>query len=126
LNDCDSDDPSIRRHRSSVGSAVINVSAKMDYAVRAMCALAESPGSMSTGELADSQGLPRKFLEEVLNELRQSGVLETKRGAGGGYWCARSPSEISLADVARPFIGTLSQVRGEHPESGIYRPDFRR
>jgi len=97
------------------------VSAKIDYAVRATCALAESPGPISTKVLADSNGLPRKFLEEVLNNLRQSGVLKSKRGVGGGYWCARAPSEITLADVARPFVETLSQVRGEPPESGVYK-----
>ena len=68
----------------------MDIPAKSDYAVRAMLALAEltadDPESLATVEqLADQQGLPRKFLEAILRDLRRAGLVRTRRGAHGGY-----------------------------------------
>ena len=108
------------RRRSSGGNAVVNISARVDYGIRVLCALAASDGPMTSEQLAAAQGLPHKYLESVLTELRRSSLLISKRGADGGYRLARPPSEISLADVIRALVGTLAEVRGQRPEGTSY------
>ena len=108
------------RRRSSGGNAVVNISARVDYGIRVLCALAAADGPMTSEQLAAAQGLPHKYLESVLTELRRSSLLISKRGADGGYRLARPPSEISLADVIRALVGTLAEVRGQRPEGTSY------
>ena len=97
------------------------ISAKVDYAVRALCALADADGDAVTAEsLAKAQGLPAKFLESILNDMRRAGLLVSQRGADGGYRLSRSPKEISVADVIRPLDGPLAEVRGLRPEAANY------
>ncbi|MGA8727042.1 MAG: Rrf2 family transcriptional regulator [Acidimicrobiales bacterium] len=97
------------------------ISAKVDYAVRALCTLADADGKPITAEaLAQSQGLPSKFLESILNDMRRAGILYSQRGAEGGYWLSRPASEISVADVIRPLDGPLAEVRGLRPEAATY------
>ena len=102
----------------------MRVSAKADYAVRAMIELAASgtEGEPCKGELiAEAQGIPMPFLENILAELRHHGLVQSRRGAQGGYWLARLPSEVTLADVIRAVEGPLASVRGERPEELRYR-----
>jgi Rrf2 family protein len=108
------------RRRSSGGNAVVNISARVDYGIRVLCALAASGGPMTSEQLAAAQGLPHKYLESVLTELRRGSLLVSKRGADGGYRLARPPSDISLADVIRALVGTLAEVRGLRPEGTSY------
>jgi Rrf2 family protein len=99
----------------------MRVSAKVDYAVRAAAELAASGEGPIKGEtLAQSQGIPLKFLENILGELKHAGLVRSQRGAEGGYWLARPAAEITIADVIRAVEGPLASVRGEAPESVRY------
>ncbi len=97
------------------------ISAKVDYAVRALCTLADGGQRPITAEsLARSQHLPAKFLESILNDMRRAGILHSQRGADGGYRLSRPASEITVADVIRPLDGPLAEVRGLRPEATSY------
>ena len=98
------------------------ISAKVDYAVRVLLTLASTPaGPPTKGEtLARAQGLPVKFVENTLVELRRAGIVTSKRGAEGGYRLARPADEIAVADVFRMLEGPLAEVRGERPEDTVY------
>lgn len=103
----------------------MRISAKVDYAVRACVELAvRSPrradGATKGDQLGTAQGIPTKYLENILSELRRSGIVGSQRGAEGGYWLARPASEISVADVIRAVEGPLADVRGEAPEQLDY------
>ena len=98
------------------------ISAKVDYAVRVLLALASAPaGSTMKGEtLATAQGLPVKFIENTLVELRRAGIVSSQRGSEGGYRLARPADAIAVADVFRVLEGPLAEVRGERPEDTVY------
>ena len=99
----------------------MRVSAKVDYALRAMAELAAAPGGPVTKErLAQAQEIPPKFLESILLELRHAGLVASQRGAEGGYWLGRPAEEISLADVIRAVEGPIATVRGARPEDVEY------
>jgi Rrf2 family protein len=99
----------------------VHITARADYAVRAVCELAaRRPGHASRQELADAQDIPGKFLESILGDLRRAGLLESQRGAAGGYRLAREPADIPLADVIRAIEGPLAAVRGMPPEDIVY------
>jgi Rrf2 family protein len=100
----------------------MRVSAKVDYAVRAAVELAAADTPPVKGELlAQAQNIPLKFLENILGELRHAGLVRSQRGTEGGYWLARPPEEITIADVIRAVEGPLAHVRGEPPESLAYK-----
>ncbi|MGH3089857.1 MAG: RrF2 family transcriptional regulator [Rubrobacteraceae bacterium] len=102
----------------------MQVSAKVDYALRAMAELAvedgESSGTMRGAAISEAQGIPKKFLENILHDLRRAGLVRARRGAGGGYQLSRPPEEITLADVIRAVEGPLANVRGDWPEDVSY------
>jgi Rrf2 family protein len=100
----------------------VNISAKADYAMRALLLLAvDETGKPVKGQhLAKTQGIPLKFLENILTELRNAGIVASQRGADGGYWLARKPSEVTLADIIRAVDGPLAHVRGLRPETTSY------
>lgn len=99
----------------------MHISAKVEYAMRALLTLAAADGGPLKAEaLAGSQGLPVKFLENILNELRRAGLVASQRGAEGGYRLARPASAITLAQVIRPLDGPLAEVRGLRPEATAY------
>ncbi|BCJ38773.1 Rrf2 family transcriptional regulator [Actinocatenispora thailandica] len=99
----------------------MRLSARVDYALRAAAELAAATESPVTSEqLARAQEIPGKFLEHILNQLRRAGLVRSQRGPVGGYWLARPPEEISLADIIRAVDGPLLGVRGERPESVDY------
>ena len=95
----------------------MRVSAKADYAVRAMVELASSgasEGKPAKGEaLAGAQSIPVRFLENILGELRVHGLVHSRRGADGGYWLARQADDVTLAEVIRAVEGPLATVHGE-------------
>ena len=97
------------------------ISAKVDYAVRALCTLADSEGALTAEGLASAQGLPAKFLESILNDMRRAGLLTSQRGPDGGYCLARPASEITVAEVIRPLDGPLAEIRGLRPEAANYQ-----
>jgi Rrf2 family protein len=102
--------------------AHVHISAKSDYAMRAMLVLANAPvGSwVKTEVVAEEHHLPRKFLEAILSDLRRARLVESLRGAEGGYRLARPPAKIFVADVMRAVDGPLAEVRGLRPETLHY------
>ncbi len=99
----------------------MRISAKVDYAVRAAVELAAAGGDPVKGEaIADAQGIPLKFLENILGELKHTGIVASRRGAQGGYWLAKDAGEVSLADIVRAVEGPLATVRGQGPETLRY------
>ena len=98
----------------------MQVSARTDYAVRAMVQLAGTDGPASRGTIAAAQAIPAKFLETILLRLREGGLLVAQRGTTGGYALARSAETITIADVIRVVDGPLAAVRGLPPEDTAY------
>ena len=99
----------------------VRVTAKVDYAVRAVLELAEGADGPVKGErIAQAQGIPLKFLENILGDLRHAGIVRAQRGAEGGYWLARPATEVTVGEVIRAVEGPLASVRGEPPESVDY------
>ena len=98
----------------------MRVSAKVDYALRAMLELAAA-GALVKGErLATAQGIPQKFLEGILLDLRHAELVTSRRGVEGGYALGRPAEEISLADVIRAVEGPIATVRGVRPDDVRY------
>ena len=99
----------------------MQISAKVDYACRALCALAASDGAALTAEeIARDQDLPVRFLRTILNELRRGSIVASQRGNEGGYRLGRRPEEITLGEVIRRLEGPLAEVRNERPEHAVY------
>ncbi len=96
----------------------MRISAKTDYAVRAAVELAavsdEFP--LKSERIAQAQGIPLRFLENILVQMRQGGIVVSRRGAEGGYRLADPPDQITVADVIRAIDGPLAAVAGERPE----------
>jgi Rrf2 family protein len=97
----------------------VRVSAKTDYALRAALELAAAPDEKPVkGErIATAQAIPLRFLENILMQLRHAGLVESRRGADGGYRLARPAGEVTLADVIRAIDGPLAGVSGARPET---------
>ena len=99
----------------------MRVSAKVDYALRASIELAAAaPGQVKGERHATAQAIPHKFLENILADLRNGGLVASQRGADGGYRLARPPAEITVADVIRVVEGPIASVRGERPDELAY------
>jgi Rrf2 family protein len=99
----------------------MRISAKADYAVRAALTLAAADDPPVKGErIADAQHIPLKFLENILIDLRQAGLVASQRGPDGGYRLDGSPDKITVADVIRAVDGPLASVRGGRPEETDY------
>lgn len=97
--------------------AAVHISKKTDYALRAVLELAVSPDRLCRGEeIARTQNIPAKFLENILFDLKRADIVTTQRGVGGGYRLARTPETISLADVVRAIDGPLVTVHGLRPD----------
>ncbi|WP_413760404.1 RrF2 family transcriptional regulator [Streptomyces sp. MMBL 11-3] len=92
----------------------MHISAKADYAMRALLELAREPSRPLTCEaMASSQEIPFRFLKSVVGELRRAGLVRSQRGCEGGYWLGRPAEEITLLDVTRAVDGELITLRGE-------------
>ena len=99
----------------------MHISARVEYALRALCTLAARNGEPLTAEeLANAQGLPVRFLRAILNELRRVGIVTSQRGNEGGYQLARPAAEITVGEVFRRLEGPLAEVRGVRPEAATY------
>jgi Rrf2 family protein len=99
----------------------VRVSAKADYAIRAAVELAAAGEGPVKGErIAKAQGIPPNFLENILADLRNAGIVATRRGAEGGYWLSSPPENVSIADVIRAVDGPLANVRGVRSEQVVY------
>jgi Rrf2 family protein len=99
----------------------MRISAKADYAVRAALELAAATQVPLKGErIADAQRIPLKFLENILVDLRQAGLVASQRGPDGGYRLDRPASEITVADIIRAVDGPLAVVHGDRPDATSY------
>ncbi|GAB2588163.1 RrF2 family transcriptional regulator [Microlunatus antarcticus] len=98
----------------------MRLSARVDYALRAMSELAAAGTPRTVDQLAAAQHIPNKYLESILGELRRDGLLRSQRGPEGGYRLARPAEDISIADVIRALDGELANVRGSRPENLEY------
>lgn len=100
----------------------VRISAKTDYAVRAAAELAASEPDrwVKTETVADRQGIPLPFLLNILAELRTAGLVQSRRGAEGGYRLAQPADALTVADVIRAVDGPLANVAGERPEDVAY------
>jgi Rrf2 family protein len=98
----------------------VRTTAKADYAVRAAVELAAAGDVMTADQIAQAQGIPLNFLENILGELRRAGIIHSRRGQTGGYLLAKAADEIAIADVIRAVEGPLANVRGLSPEELDY------
>ncbi len=100
----------------------MRISAKADYAVRAAVELAAASDEkpVKAERVANAQGIPLNFLENILGELRHAGVVRSHRGAEGGFRLAKPANQITVADVIRAVEGPLASVRGGPPEGVEY------
>jgi Rrf2 family protein len=100
----------------------VRVSARADYAIRALLELtAAGSGEPVRGDaIARAQGIPAKYLENLLADLRRARLIASQRGVNGGYRLARAASAITLADVIRAIDGPLAGVRDAAPEDVSY------
>ena len=99
----------------------MRLSAKADYAVRAAIELAGAEEGPVKGEVvATAQDIPLKFPENILLDMKQAGLIRSRRGPVGGYWLAKPGAEIMVADVIRAVEGPLATVRGDRPEELDY------
>jgi Rrf2 family protein len=93
----------------------------VDYALRAVIELAATGDGPVKGErIAQAQEIPLKFLENILGDLRQAGIVRSQRGVEGGYWLARPADDITVAEVVRAVEGPIANVRGVGPETVEY------
>jgi Rrf2 family protein len=100
----------------------MHVTAKADYAVRAIVELASSSADAprKVDDVAKSQGIPVSFLENILTQLRSTGIVRSQRGPEGGYWLAKPANEVTLAQIIRAVEGPLVGIRGQRPEEIEY------
>jgi Rrf2 family protein len=100
----------------------MRISAKADYAVRAVVELAAATDErpVKAERIATAQDIPLNFLENILGELRHAGIVRSHRGADGGFRLAKAPEQITIADVIRAVEGPLASVRGGPPEESAY------
>lgn len=100
----------------------MRISAKVDYAVRAVIELAAAQDEkpVRAERVATAQGIPLNFLENILSELRHAGIVRSQRGPEGGFRLAKPADEVSIADVIRAVEGPLATVRGGPPEDSTY------
>jgi Rrf2 family protein len=101
----------------------VRISAKADYAVRAALELAarrDDDEPLKAEAIAAAQGIPPRFLENILGELRHNGIVQSRRGAEGGYRLSRPADDITIAEVIRAVDGPLATVRGDPAEALDY------
>jgi Rrf2 family protein len=100
----------------------MRISAKADYAVRATAelALAVGKGPIRAEQIANAQQIPLNFLLNILGELKLARIVQSHRGSQGGYLLARSPDDVTLAEVIRAVEGPLANVHESRPEELQY------
>lgn len=102
----------------------MEISARSEYAIRALLMLAEAHASgtdaLPAATLAQRQDLPAKFLEVIMGQLRRGGLVISKRGAAGGYRLAHSAKSLTIGGVIRTVDGPLTGVRGMRPSETTY------
>jgi Rrf2 family protein len=86
------------------------MSKKAKYAINAMVHLARKHGDgpITIGEIAEEENIPQKFLEAILLELKNAGLLSSKKGKGGGYYMIKPPADVNMADIMRLMDGPIA------------------
>ncbi|WMJ73759.1 Rrf2 family transcriptional regulator [Cytophagaceae bacterium ABcell3] len=86
------------------------LSKKTKYAIKALVMLAReyNQGPILIGDIAKKERIPKKFLEAILLDLKKAGILNSKKGKGGGYYLLKSPETVNLANVIRLFDGPIA------------------
>jgi len=99
---------------------VIHLSTRSDYAIKALVrlALADGTAPVTARDIVAFTGVPPKFLEQVMHDLRQAGLVESQRGKRGGYVIARDPASVSFADVIDAIDGRRAGPAGEGAAAG--------
>jgi Rrf2 family protein len=101
----------------------VHISAKTDYAIRATIELAaasaSSAGSLTAHAIADAQRIPLRFLLNILADLRRVGLVDSRRGPGGGWWLTRGADRISIAEIIRAVDGPLTNLAAIRPGQPI-------
>jgi len=94
------------------GGQVVRLSRKGEYALRAMIVLAAEYGNgpIDSQTVADRERIPKKFLGQILLELKNAGILQSRRGPRGGYYMIRAPKDVTLAEVVRAIDGPLAPL----------------
>lgn len=106
----------------------MKLSVRSEYALRALIVLGETyeQGIVRIQTISERQNIPKRFLEQILNDLRSGGFVESRRGVAGGYRLARPPQEITLADLIHyvedalpqtPTLGDRTGARGQRPDA---------
>ncbi|WP_155375230.1 RrF2 family transcriptional regulator [Catellatospora vulcania] len=99
----------------------MHISARHDYAVQAMLAIAAAGGGpVKTSDLAVMQGIPASYLPSILADLRRAELLSSRPGTDGGFSLARRVEQISVGDIMRAVSGALASVRGRPPHTITY------
>jgi Rrf2 family protein len=99
----------------------MRVTARGDYAVRAAVELAAAGGeTRKVADIASAQNIPPRFLENILLALRRAGLVQSRRGADGGFRLTRPPEQVTVADVLRAVEGPLANVQGVAPDKVKY------
>lgn len=102
------------------GDPTLILSQKCQYAVRAILELSKryGQGPVPAAEIAGSQATPQRFLEIILNELKPTGLVDSRRGAQGGFYLTSSPDRITVGKVIRLVEGALDPVNCEADQAG--------
>jgi Rrf2 family protein len=120
---------SARRRASSTAAAErsgrlvpLRVSARTDYALRAVAELAATDGRalVKAEAISQAQGIPLRFLLNILNELRHARIVRSHRGADGGYQLARPPADVTVAEIVVAMEGSVTSVQGAYPDELVY------
>lgn len=106
-------------------AGLMRLSRKGEYALRAMIVLGRSYGTgpVQIQKISDGEAIPKKFLEQILLELKKAGLLQSKRGAGGGYQLISPPDEVTLARVIRVIDGPLAPLSCVSTHAHVRCPD---
>jgi Rrf2 family protein len=100
----------------------LRVSARTDYALRAVAELASTDGTapVKADVIAQAQGIPLRFLLNILNELRHARIVRSHRGADGGYRLARPARDVTVAEIVVAMEGSVTSVQGAYPDELVY------
>ncbi len=90
----------------------MKLSVRGEYALRALLVLGQNQHEpvLSIGKISEQQNIPKRFLEQILNDLKSAGIVQSRRGIAGGYRLARPAEEITVASVVRHIEGALAPV----------------
>lgn len=99
----------------------MRLSKKTEYAMRALIFAGQYPvgTTFQIKDLAEKNGIPKKFLELILLELRNAGIVESRRGVGGGYLMSRRPEGIAVAEIIRAIEGDFAAAGEGHPRRRV-------